>query len=147
MADQSVAAEPKLGTVEWAAQKLRSHRGEDFFACAFGIVHGLTLIEGLSAKTLAEHIRNVVAAVDKVRAEPMDPTGLSYSREADDPTPVSGARVEMHTGAVTDEGLVDETSKVFACTGHGIHPHPGNDGGSMVCLDCPQCRPAGSSVD
>lgn len=38
-----------------------------------------------------------------------DPTGLAYSREADDPTPVSGARVEPHTGGVTEAGLVDET--------------------------------------
>jgi hypothetical protein len=35
-------------------------------------------------------------------------TGLDYSREADDPTPVSGARVAMHTGAVADCGLVEE---------------------------------------
>lgn len=38
-----------------------------------------------------------------------DPTGLAYSRPADDPTPVSGARVEPHVGAVTEAGLVDET--------------------------------------
>jgi hypothetical protein len=37
-----------------------------------------------------------------------DPAGLGYSREADDPTPVSPARVPLHTGyhsaTVTDEG-------------------------------------------
>lgn len=40
-----------------------------------------------------------------------DPTGLAYSRadDADDPTPVSGARVEPHVGGLTDDGLVDET--------------------------------------
>lgn len=41
-----------------------------------------------------------------------DPTGLLHSRaddEPDDPTPVSGARVEPHVGGMTDEGLVDET--------------------------------------
>jgi hypothetical protein len=41
-----------------------------------------------------------------------DPTGLAYTRaddEPDDPTPVSPARVPMHTGAMTDGGLVDET--------------------------------------
>jgi hypothetical protein len=42
-----------------------------------------------------------------------DPTGLAYSRaddEADDPTPVSPARVPLHTGGVVDGvGLVDET--------------------------------------
>lgn len=41
-----------------------------------------------------------------------DPTGLAYSRadDADDPTPVSPARVPLHTGGVVDGGrLVDET--------------------------------------
>lgn len=41
-----------------------------------------------------------------------DPRGLAYTRadsEADDPTPVSPARVPMHTGGMTAEGLVDET--------------------------------------
>lgn len=41
-----------------------------------------------------------------------DPSGLSYSRavdEPDDPTPVSPARVPLHTGAMTDCGLVDES--------------------------------------
>lgn len=43
---------------------------------------------------------------------PADPFGLAYTRadsEADDPTPVSPARVPMHTGGMTAEGLVDET--------------------------------------
>jgi hypothetical protein len=39
-----------------------------------------------------------------------DPTGLAYSRPADDPTPVSPAREPLHTGGVVDGGrLVDET--------------------------------------
>jgi hypothetical protein len=44
---------------------------------------------------------------------PADPIGLDYSRAddaPDDPTPVSPARVPLHTGAMTDCGLVDETS-------------------------------------
>jgi hypothetical protein len=50
---------------------------------------------------------------------PADPTGLTYSREADDPTPVSPARVPLHTGGMTDGGLVDETDggHVEACAG------------------------------
>jgi len=43
------------------------------------------------------------AEVEKLRAD----RGLDYSRPADDPTPVSGARVEPHVGAVTESGLVD----------------------------------------
>lgn len=38
---------------------------------------------------------------------PADPTGLDYSREADDPTPVSPARVPLHIGAMTERGLVE----------------------------------------
>lgn len=37
-------------------------------------------------------------------------TGLDYSRPADDPQP-SGGREPMHTGAMTDGGLVDESDR------------------------------------
>lgn len=49
-------------------------------------------------------------------AEPQrdDPTGLLYQRPADDPTPVSPARGELHTGAVTDDGLVEESDEAEA---------------------------------
>lgn len=40
--------------------------------------------------------------------------GQSFSREADDPTPVSG-RVPPHTGGMTDQGLVDETVTLIRC--------------------------------
>jgi hypothetical protein len=43
-----------------------------------------------------------------------DALGLAYSRaddEPDDPTPVSPARVPLHTGAVTDGGLVDDEAE------------------------------------
>lgn len=43
-----------------------------------------------------------------------DPTGLTYSRADDEPggdaTQQLGHRIEPHVGAVTDEGLVDETA-------------------------------------
>ena len=46
----------------------------------------------------------------QIPVEPTDPTGLGFSREADDPTPVSPARVPLHTGGVVEGGqLVDET--------------------------------------
>ena len=48
-----------------------------------------------------------------------DPLGLAYTRaddEPDDPTPVSPARVPMHNGGMTDDGLVDETpAEPVAC--------------------------------
>lgn len=45
--------------------------------------------------------------------EPSDPTGLAYSRADDEPegdvTQQLGHRIEPHVGAVTEQGLVDET--------------------------------------
>lgn len=72
-----------------------------------------------------------------------DPTGLAYSREAEDPTPVSGARVEPHVGGVTEAGLVDETAKnrVGTNSGHG-HAWERPDGvkarcgGPGLCSEC-----------
>jgi len=64
---------------------------------------------------------NVSVAVEKP-AEPeptKDPSGLGYTRadtDADDPTPVSPARVPLHTGGVVDGGeLVDETEPGPVC--------------------------------
>ena len=46
------------------------------------------------------------AEVEKLRAE----SGLSYSREVDDPTPVSPGHPPLHFGAMVDSGeLIDET--------------------------------------
>lgn len=54
-----------------------------------------------------EHMRIVIPAVLQPDA---DLAGLYYSREADDPTPVSPARVPLHTGGMVDgDRLVDET--------------------------------------
>lgn len=57
---------------------------------------------------------DVFAAAARIPVEPVD-TGLGYSREADDPTPVSPARVPLLTGAVVDGNalVVDEPA---ACT-------------------------------
>lgn len=59
-----------------------------------------------------------------------DPTGLTYSRDADDSTPVSSARQPLHTGAVTDEGLVDESEHHQVAGSVG---GPGENGAECVC--------------
>lgn len=79
-----------------------------------------------------------------------DPIGLAYSRadDADDPAPVSGARVEPHVGGLTDDGLVDETppthytrhEDVTEC-GIPIADLPNshnatNVGGAVTCRSC-----------
>ena len=74
-----------------------------------------------------------------------DPTGQAYSREADGETtqPIAG-RVPAHLeDARTGEVELVESR---ACPAHGPHPHE-DEFVKFVCLDCPQCRPAGSSVD
>ena len=65
-----------------------------------------------------------------------DPSGMSYTRadtDADDPTPVSPARVPLHTGGVVDGGqLVDEpVTWHYETTGW-----TGGDSGSGVACAC-----------
>jgi hypothetical protein len=59
-------------------------------------------------------------------AAPADPSGLGYSREADDPTPVSPARVPAHVGHT--QSLVAETDAtdphVLCAESHGSLPCP-----------------------
>jgi hypothetical protein len=55
---------------------------------------------------------DLVGAQVHLQLHIVDPEGLSYTRDdagADDPTPVSPARVPLHTGGMTEDGLVDET--------------------------------------
>jgi hypothetical protein len=70
-----------------------------------------------------------------------DPTGLAYTRaddEPDDPTPVSGGRIEPHTGGMTNRGLVDETAgRLTHIPGCNCQP------GSAVV----RCRTNGGLVD
>jgi len=56
--------------------------------------------------------------------------------------PVARARAVELTEAVA----ANRPARVFACAAHGVHPHLGDGGDPMVCLDCPQCRPPGSTV-
>lgn len=64
-----------------------------------------------------------------------DPTDQLYSREADDSTPL-GAREPLHTGGMTDGGLVDETG----CT-HGVTTCRCADADEAPAVECsPACR-------
>ena len=62
---------------------------------------------------------------------PFDGTGFDYTRPADDPQP-AGHREPMHTGAVTDGGLVDETPAA------GVTHYPDGDGFTLCGLDTPK---------
>lgn len=71
----------------------------------------LALIGGIAGGTsyqtdreVAENVRAALVAEKLVRGEL---TGMTYSREADDPTPVSPARMPLHAGAVTEQGLCE----------------------------------------
>jgi hypothetical protein len=74
-------------------------------------------------------------------ASAADRTGMAYSRaddEPDDPRPVSPARVPLHTGGMTDGGLVDETPAV-----------PDTCNADCACRADPSCQgaPAGFEAD
>lgn len=57
--------------------------------------------------------------LERLRAEVAELRGLGHSRDvADDPTPVSPARRQLHTGAVTEAGvrgcgLIDQHRNAF----------------------------------
>ena len=127
MADQSVR--PPYGSVEAHVERLRPYAPHDanIYACAFGIVEGL--VTTLRLDTPAEqlrYVRNVVTAVNQVRGE-----------GADDPTPVSGGRVEPHVGAMTDDGLVEVESEppVQHSLAGGSFGGPGKNSAQCACGD------------
>jgi len=111
------------GSVESYAKILRGTRHEWLDSSALAIVQIIADDKNAGEGDRLARIRNVVSAAGRVRAErDADSTGLTYSREADDPTPVSGGRVEPHVGAVTDAGLVDETEvQCAAAAPHAPH--------------------------
>jgi hypothetical protein len=82
---------------------------------AFREISAVRVEQARAGAVLAEkeaELAKLRAEVEKLRAEA---SGLSYTRAddgPDDPTPVSGGRIELHTGGVTDGGLVDETAAV-----------------------------------
>lgn len=70
-----------------------------------------------------------------------DPRGMDRSRsdeDADDPAPVSPARVPPHVGAVTNEGLVDESEPACPGCGHPMAQHD-EDGCCVACHCHPDC--------
>jgi hypothetical protein len=112
-----IAWHPEGRPAEPAAEHHHSGgwKGEGPGTCGAECVCGVTF-DGFD--TLAE-------AVELVERHVADPLGLDRSRaddEPDDPTPVSPARVPLHTGGMTDGGLVDETDRCVA----SLHiPTPG----------------------
>lgn len=88
----------------------------------------------------------------ELKVIPAIPLGHDYSRADDDPEvtqPIAG-RIPAHledgrTGEVVLVGGGADVDAAFLCPVHGEHPHyVGDEGSWMVCLDCPQCRPAGA---
>jgi hypothetical protein len=105
--------EPPSGSTEGYARILRKVSSRsNIDGCALAIVQAIAGDLSLPDATKVERILRVARAAEQVDSEPAD-TGLSYSRaddEPDDPTPISPARVPLHTGAMTDHGLVEITS-------------------------------------
>ena len=133
MADTNLPPDPPYGTVEYFTQLLRRVvRNSDFLdAAALGIVQSIVGEVYVNDEHKVQRVKNVVAAASLLDSEKAAPSPLLYSRPADDPTPVSGARVEPHVGAVTEAGLVDETE-----ARPGWHV-PGCSGAFGVVCVCP----------
>lgn len=77
------------------------------------VMYSVSTEWALKRKQAAELAEREVE-LEKLRAEVAElraaQSGFGYSREADDPTPVSPGRMPLHTGGVIDGGaLVDET--------------------------------------
>lgn len=103
--------DPPFGSVENLAAMIRRFPG-DRKAYLLGLIDSIISDLYGSDTRKVGFIRNALVAGHLVDKEPVDPTGQLYSREADDPTPVSGARVEPHVGGMTEGGLVDETEEL-----------------------------------
>lgn len=110
MADPNVQL-PPYGGVDLYVKILQGARSDWIELSALAILRSVVDDGHWGVGEKLTRIRDVVTAAERVRSVTPMPnlTGLDYSREAGDPTPVSGGRVGMHTGAVTDAGLVDET--------------------------------------
>lgn len=89
MTDHSVAADPAWGSVEARVQQFRDTPGglSMIVAKAFGHVQGVIEDEYYDDAEMVRLVRNIVAAVDQIRAElraaaALTPdTGFEYSRE------------------------------------------------------------------
>jgi hypothetical protein len=106
---------PELFSVEHYADRYRlTATANEMYARALGSIGGVLNSPTIDDVERVRWIRNIRDAVNLVEGDRIAAReALSYSRadsEADDPAPVSPARVPMHTGAVVDGGqLVDET--------------------------------------
>lgn len=134
MADQTI---PRYGTVEAYVRILRRLNPEYLESSALAVVQMLVDHPDDSDARKVELVKNLLAAVEQVRSHLADPTGLTYSRadEADDPTPVSGGRVEPHVGAMTDAGLVEVESEPPVQHSHagGSFGGPGENSAECAC--------------
>lgn len=102
VAELRAAAEPKTVPVHVISGGWTGGNGGSGVECVCGVTYdGFDTIDE-ATQLLQVHIADANA----------DPTGLGFNREADDPTPVSPARVPLHEGAIVDGNqLVDETPK------------------------------------
>lgn len=118
MTDQSVTPPPAYGSVESFEDQLRRSVMRDAAHSAdymLGVVEALVGDFRRSDADTVQFIRNAFAAAERVRKESADQNGLDYSRPADGDDPQQiGQREPLHTGAMTEAGLVDETADILA---------------------------------
>jgi hypothetical protein len=103
---------PAYGSAESYARILQHTRPGFLEVSALAVVEIIAADRYDADDLRLERIQNVVAAVAMVRNAPSaDELGLNYTRaddDAEDPTQ-PGPREPLHTGGMTEGGLVDES--------------------------------------
>jgi hypothetical protein len=156
--------EPERYSVEYYVGLLHRHAPDEKpQAFALRMIGTLAYADYLEKAERFRRIGNVLAAAAVVQGMPV---GLDYSRVDDDPQVIRphSPRLPLHTGAVTDQGLVEVTrvecgaqtfdgaDRLYRCT---ALPHPGSaahtwelapgerrvEAASVACSDECQARP------
>lgn len=104
--------------------------GVNLYPYTVGVIESIVSDLHLPDVDKVLRIREVLIARGRIDSptetipEAMDRLGLAYEREADDPTPVSGARVPPHFGGLVDDrGLVDDGELLDAAPTNSFTVH------------------------
>jgi hypothetical protein len=128
--------EPARGTVDYYRSRLAASADvNDLHSRAIGLISA-ALADG-SPEARVQRIENILAVGGEVTAGLL---GLTYSRVDEDPQVIRphSPRLPLHTGAVTDEGLVEMVSEF--CCGHDFEGHNDLAGCAVVDCNCPESR-------
>lgn len=118
----NVPEKPPYGSVEDFERMMRGKTNGEVFPYTIGVIESIVTSLHRSDAEKVERVCNALIACGRIagldieqfgKADRLrtDASGLAYSRADDGEPEVAPGRVEPHTGAVTDGGLVDETAE------------------------------------